>query len=144
MTNQVASQITCFCCGVCCAKYQAQITLAEADRICENLALTRREFIDKYTDPRWPGVDNFLARHVNGACVFLDWHADRKYGLCRIHGFKPRLCSDWEANTSKFECRLGLEKNWNLKLADDGSTVGSSGNKHLFQVFINSITQKEN
>jgi Fe-S-cluster containining protein len=142
MTGQTVS-IACFCCGVCCSKYQAQMTLAEARSIAARLAIPWQEFVDRYLDSRWPGVDTFLARHVNGACVFFDWQVDSNCGFCRIHSYKPKPCSDWEANTSKMECRQGLKKLWNLELADDGSIIGSEDKKHHFQMFLNSITQKE-
>jgi len=142
MTGQVV-RIACFYCGVCCSKYQAQITLAEARCIATKLSLTWQEFVDRYLDPRWPGVDTFLTRHVDGACVFLDWHNGRQYGFCRIHSYKPKLCSDWEANTSKIECRRGLKNLWDLELADDGSVLGSEDKKHRFQMFLDAITQKE-
>jgi Fe-S-cluster containining protein len=143
MTGQDVSGIVCFCCGVCCSKYQAQMTLAEVQNIAEKLSLSWQEFADKYLDPRWPGVNTFLARHENGACVFFDWHSDRKFGFCRIHSYKPKPCSDWEANTSKIECRQGLKNLWNLELADDGSVIGSEEIKYRFEKFLDSINQKE-
>jgi hypothetical protein len=120
------------------------MTLAEAKAIALRLSVSWQEFVADYLDPRWPGKDTFLARHMEGKCVFLDMAADSKFGLCRIHTFKPRPCIDWQAGAEKKECQQGLLRYWNLKIGEDGTMRGSQPALNNFQTFIESMTRRKN
>lgn len=98
---------TCFRCGICCMKYQVRLTTTEAGVLARNLGLSLPEFIDNYTDPRWPGNDTYLLKHENGACVFLQSEGNQIITSCRIHNFRPQDCRNWIAGWDKPECRKG-------------------------------------
>jgi Fe-S-cluster containining protein len=110
------NQISCICCGTCCSKYQARLSLPEARRTAANLEIEWDQFLIKYTDSRWPGTESFLIRHVNGACMFLQSSNNKKQKLCLIHAFKPECCKEWAAGIDKPECRQGLETVWGFEV----------------------------
>lgn len=47
------SMIMCFCCGVCCTKYQVRLSLTEARRIADEMGLAFDEWLDRYVDKFW-------------------------------------------------------------------------------------------
>jgi Fe-S-cluster containining protein len=105
-----ASQFVCLCCGTCCKRYQARISIAEANSIAYNLNLPADQFINDYTDHRWPGTQSYLIRQVNSACIFLKPSEDAALMLCSIHPFKPDCCLAWQAGADREECQEGLSK----------------------------------
>ncbi|MDV2990192.1 MAG: YkgJ family cysteine cluster protein [Dehalogenimonas sp.] len=125
MTVQ-SSEITCFCCGVCCAKYQVQMPLAEAQAIATRLGLTWEEFERDYLDPAWPGVRTVIARHTGGRCVFLEPQPGGRVFFCRIQPFKPAACIDWQADLAKGDCQAGLERYWQLGVDAESRLTGTA------------------
>ena len=109
-SSQQSSDFVCLCCGTCCSRYQPRISLAEVDTIASNLNFTTDQFIEQYTDQRWPGTQSFLIKHVNSACVFLKPSENGQLKICSIHAFKPACCLDWQAGADRQECQEGLSK----------------------------------
>ena len=131
--------MTCFCCGVCCSKYQVQMPLDEAHFIAEKLGIDWDSFYEQYIDPSWPGVTTLLLRHQDGHCVFLERQTDERVFFCRIHSFKPVSCIDWHADLSKQDCQNGLLRFWNLKVAPGGLFEGTDAAKKSFTVFLSRL-----
>lgn len=100
----------CSRCGVCCTKYQVRLGLAEAQHIAYKLGIGWDEWLNLYTDRRWPGTASFLLRHCNGACVFLEQTKVHNVTLCLIQSFKPSACRDWMPSLYQHDCREGLIK----------------------------------
>ena len=86
-------------------KYQVQITVDDAGLLAEKLGIEKRDFIAEYTDPRWPGINSYLIRHTEGACIFLQ--RGDAITSCRIHAFRPQSCREWQPGTDKPECNEG-------------------------------------
>jgi uncharacterized protein len=137
--EQGDSNIACFCCGVCCASFQAYLTLPEAREIAQRLVLSDNEFREKYTDKRWPGTDSYLLQHRVGACIFLEQAAGSKARLCAIHAYKPDCCRRWTAGVGQKECRQGLFRDWGLTVDKNGKPDGSPEAIQCFQVFLDSL-----
>lgn len=134
---EVASaQSVCFCCGVCCAKYQPRLDLAEARRIANALGLKLEEFLKNYADKRWPGTKSFLLRKRCGSCIFLKKMPNRKEALCLIHPFRPSSCREWVAGLHQRECQEGLAKCWGLTVGEDGYLAGSARRMKRFERFL--------
>jgi len=130
----------CICCGTCCIKFQPRLELEEAKRISNELGLTLQEFLTRFTDPRWPGTQSYLVRHVNSSCIFLKPSEDNKQHLCSIHNIKPSCCIEWKAGMADHqECRQGLKRIWNLDLDADGKIKGSQDDISKLQFYLNSI-----
>lgn len=110
----------CFCCGVCCARYQVRMTREEAEHIARELGLVWDSFRRDYLDASWPGHHTFLARHTDQGCVFLEPQPDGRAFFCRIQPFKPADCRAWQASLVKDDCREGLRHYWNLETDDRG------------------------
>jgi len=123
--GQVEPLIACFRCGICCAEYQVNISLAEGQRIADRLELVWEEFLNRYVDKSWPGIKNFLLRKHNGACVFLERVKGSKVTRCRIHAFRPSSCMDWEPSLYRRECQKGLANYWGLAVSPAGSIEGT-------------------
>ena len=119
--------LTCFCCGVCCSKYQVQMTTNEAHNIADRLGIEWERFESEYVDNSWPGVRTLLLRHRSGHCVFLEPQAGGKVFFCRVHKFKPGSCIDWNADLDKKDCREGLVKYWKLAVDAKGEIIGEAG-----------------
>ena len=134
----------CFMCGECCGYYQASLTLAEARVICNQLGLTWEEFVNRYTDRRWPGTTNFLLVHKGGACVFLERLAGQPPGKCAIHPFKPLSCSDFSPGTGRKECQAGLKQHWNLGMDEQGRFTGKPADIKRFEVFLDGLENRIN
>jgi len=117
------SNFPCFCCGICCSKYQVQLTLPDVKRMAESLNMDFHEFENTYIDPRWFGEISFLLRRDSAACVFLKSTDSGLFSLCTIHSFKPSSCHEWLPGLYRRECQEGLCKYW-------GITVDSSGKLH--------------
>ena len=128
--------LTCFCCGVCCSKYQVQMPLEEAYRIAATMGIGWEEFQEEYLDPTWPGIRTVLAKHNGDGCVFLVRQPDERVFFCRIQSFKPASCIEWQAGLSKQDCRDGLAQHWKLNVNSEGSIQGSDTDMGAFQVLL--------
>ncbi len=106
----------CFRCGLCCARYQAQLDMAEAQRIAAGLGLNLKDFIQRYADPRWHDAETILLRHENGECVFLERLESGKEAFCKIPSIKPAICREFPANLNQKVCWEGLAKYWDLTI----------------------------
>lgn len=135
--------ISCFRCGICCTKYQVNLSLVEAQNISGELGLTRDKFLAEYVDPRWPGTYSFLLRHVNGACIFFRQAAGCKEATCIIHSFKPASCIDWMPGLHKRECQEGLAKYWALTVDSSGKLKGDEERIKHFQSFLQLLRNSE-
>ncbi len=131
--------ITCFCCGVCCSKYQVQMTINEAHNIADKLGIDWDKFEAEYIDNSWPGVRTVLLRHSGGHCVFLERQADERVFFCRIQPFKPRSCTEWNADLDKKDCREGLSRYWNLAAGAEGGIEGTTPDVEAFNAFLSSL-----
>jgi len=102
--------IPCLRCGVCCTKYQARLEITEARYIAGKLGFGWDEWLDLYTDKRWPGTDSFLLSHCNGRCIFLEQTEVDNVTLCRIQSIKPLSCREWTPGLHQRDCQEGLIK----------------------------------
>jgi Fe-S-cluster containining protein len=123
--DDTVSPYPCFCCGVCCARYQVRMTRDEAELIARELGLDWADFFREYLDPAWPSHHTFLARHNERGCVFLEPQSDSRVFFCRIQPFKPADCRDWQASLDKDDCRQGLKELWGLEPDDRGNITGN-------------------
>jgi uncharacterized protein len=109
-----SNDFVCLCCGTCCSIYQPRISLDEVHIIAGKLNLSVSQFVEQYTDRRWPGTQSYLIRHVNSACVFLKPSLDNRLKLCSIHDFKPICCLEWQASSDRRECQTGINQQKNF------------------------------
>jgi Fe-S-cluster containining protein len=128
--------LTCFCCGVCCSKYQVQMTIDEAHKIANKLRIDWEKFEEDYLDNSWPGVRTVLLRHKDGHCLFLQPQPDGKVFFCRVHQFKPESCIQWNADLNKKDCREGLSKYWKLHVDEEGKIAGEAGDVEAFDTLL--------
>lgn len=131
--------IPCFRCGVCCTMYQVRLSLLEARRIASVMNLTWQEFLDQYTDPRWPGSESFLLCQRNGACVFLEHVEGSAKTSCLIHAMRPSSCCEWLPGLHRRECQEGLAKYWELAVSASGELQGSRDAIEHFKTFLKSL-----
>jgi Fe-S-cluster containining protein len=104
--------------------------------IAAKLGVTREEFIDKYTDRRWPGINDFLIRQDGFGCIFLKQSASNKQKLCQIHIFKPQCCLDWQFGKQRQECQEGLRNIWGLTLDSNGNLCGPREKLREFKQYL--------
>ena len=116
----------CFCCGVCCSKYQVQMTVNEAHNIADKLDIEWEEFQTEYLDGAWPGTRTVLLRHRDGHCAFLEPQPDKRVFFCRIQRFKPESCIQWNADADKKDCQEGLKTFWGLGFDEEGKFKGDA------------------
>lgn len=135
--------LPCFCCGVCCRDFQAQMTVAEAEHIADRLGIGFDDFKLQYLDPRWPGVKTLLAKAVNGQCIFLRQGRDEKEWLCGIHGFKPLPCIEWQAGFEKKQCQKGLKQYWRLDMDAAGDINGDPEDIEKFNKYLDIVTRED-
>jgi len=128
--------VTCFRCGVCCVKYQVNVSLIEARHIADELGLDRDKFVELYTDPRWPGTNSLLLRRDDGGCIFFRPSDGGREGSCTIHAFRPDSCRDWTPGLYRPECRDGLAKYWGLAVDSRGNPAGDEERIKCFQSFL--------
>jgi uncharacterized protein len=140
ITKEGDTVFPCFCCGVCCTDYQPHLDLAESTTIAGHLGIDLQQFLNDYTDPRWPGTETHLLRHEDGMCLFLEQKEGKARWLCRIHAFKPEACRQWAAGPEKKECRKGLNRYWGLSLDDSGKLTGPEKNLDVFRLFLRNLT----
>lgn len=131
--------ITCFRCGVCCTRYQVNLSFGEARNIADKLKIEWDKFINEYTDHRWPGTSTFLLKHKTGACIFLSKTRDGTDETCRIHSFKPSSCIYWTSGIFRKECQEGLVKYWDLTVSVEGELQGQQKQLESFQTFLQSL-----
>jgi Fe-S-cluster containining protein len=129
----------CFHCGVCCSRYQARLDLDEAQQLAAQMGIPREQWIEQYTDPKWPGKNSFLIKHIDGACIFLKRSPDGKEALCSIHAIKPAVCRSWHSELRNLECQEGLEKNWGLSIYPPGRIDGPQDKLEEFYRFLESL-----
>ena len=143
MNELIATQengyFPCFRCGMCCVVYQVSLSLGEARRIADELAVTWDEFKLRYLDDRWPGTDSFLVRQTSSGCVFLEREGP-VLTSCRIHRFRPSSCRDWTPGTYRRECKEGL-KLWGLHMSEEGEIKGPEETLARFRAFLQSLEQ---
>jgi Fe-S-cluster containining protein len=113
--------------------------MRESQLIADHLGLSLQQFFDECTDPRWPGTDTHLLRHVDGGCLFLERKEGKAKWLCRIHAFKPDACLQWAAGLEKKECRKGLSLYWGLSADDSGNLTGSPEDLKNFHIFLKTL-----
>ena len=140
--GQQESLIECFRCGICCSRYQVRLSLAEVQHIADELAISREEFVEKYTDYRWPSTKSFLVRQNRGACIFLRHDTDGNITSCLIHTFRPASCRKWKPSQYQTECQEGLYKYWGLKVSPDGKIKGNKSSIQRFQAFLKSLKHR--
>lgn len=103
----VESPIECFRCGICCVRYQANLTDKDIQVLAENLGLSRDDLISKYVQTT---VVGYLLRHEKHGCVFLKWENGEARASCAVHSFRPECCRAWAAGLSRPECKEGLAR----------------------------------
>ena len=99
--------IECFRCGVCCLRYQPQLSPDEIETIAGELGLSPSDFLARYAQFTNVG---YLIRQSERGCVFLTWEEDGTRANCNIHPFRPESCRSWTASLSRDECREGLAR----------------------------------
>jgi hypothetical protein len=127
--------IPCLRCGVCCTKYQVQLDLIEARRICHGLGLSWYTFLGNYIEPHWTRADSFLLRQQDGVCVFLKRTNEPYRTTCLIHAWKPSACREWTPSLYRRECQEGLLRCWGLIVTPQGEIQGSDERIRHFQLF---------
>ena len=138
-TGQVGPLIECFRCGICCTKYQVNLSLAEGQRIADELGFVWEEFLSRYVDKSWPGIKNFLLRKRNGACVFLERIEDSNVTHCLIYHIRPSSCIDWAPSLCRRECQKGLTSYWGLAVNLSGHLEGSTQKVREFCALLKSL-----
>jgi Fe-S-cluster containining protein len=131
--------IPCFRCGVCCKKYHARLSLAEAREIANRLGIAWAEFSETYLENRWPDAQSFTVGHRNGSCMFLRDNDGFK-SSCAIHAFKPLSCREWNPSLFRKECQEGLRRNWGLSVSPSGRLEGADDNLRDFRLFLQSLS----
>jgi len=136
--NEGLASIPCFCCGICCTKYQVRLSLVEGRRINDRLGLLWDDFISRYIDQYWPEAETFFLHRENGKCVFLGDEEDNHMRRCLIHPFKPSACKEWNPSFYRSECQEGLAKYWGLRVSSSGKLKGPEQNLRDFNSFVES------
>ena len=95
----------CFCCGICCTRYQPQLAPEEVETIAEELRLTNEDFLARYAQFTNIG---YLLRQSEKGCIFLSWEKGETRAICSIYPLRPEACRHWVADLSRPECREGL------------------------------------
>lgn len=108
--DEIEPAFRCFCCGVCCSKYQVQMTIGEAHRIAEKLRIEWDTFESGYLDNAWPGVKTVLLRHSGGHCVFLEPQPGDRTFFCRIQKFKRLHASNGMPTPIKKTAAMGWQR----------------------------------
>lgn len=131
--------ILCLRCGMCCIRYQVQLDLIEARRICDGLGLSWYTFLGNYVEPHWMLANSFLLRQQDGVCVFLKHTNEPHRTICLIHAWKPSACREWTPSLYRRECQEGLLKHWGLTVTPEGELQGSDEKIQRFQLFMESL-----
>ncbi len=123
----------CLRCGTCCQKYQPRLSAGESARLAAALGISAEQFLERFTDHRWPGTQSFLLSQKDGACIFLT--RSRGQSLCGIHPIKPQCCRDWVPDILKPECQAGLEKRFRLTVDAQGRLQGQARDRAKFKKY---------
>ncbi len=134
------TDVPCLRCGTCCRKYQPWLTAAEISILATYLGDGIDQFIDKYTDRRWPGTQSFLISQRNGACLFLQDEPSGRQSLCGIHTVKPACCRAWNAGLYRPECQYGLKTIFGLEVDRQGCISGPPDLIRAFEAAIKGLT----
>jgi len=103
------SEIECFRCGVCCARYRPKVTLKEIKRIARKLGMSTDAFSSAYVRAV-PTKEAYILQNSADTCPFLRWDERGAEATCSIHAFRPAACRNWVPTLSRPECREGLAK----------------------------------
>ena len=128
----------CFMCGVCCRVFRVVVNIEEGNQLAKGLGLDWNTFKEEYLEQYYVATDRFLIKQTDGNCIFLN-QVNPRQAICSINDFKPTSCLEWQADTSKPECRTGLKHVWNLDISQDGIIKGAEADVSNFDLFINSI-----
>lgn len=101
------SVIPCHRCGICCERWQARVTHADARRLAAYLGISADSLLATYTVPYPLDDATRLLRHDANGCVFLRRDADGR-SACTVHPARPEVCETWTASLARRECRDGL------------------------------------
>ncbi len=143
-TLQEETPFPCFRCGICCTKYHVHVSDIEAHRITDELGITWEEWLDKYTEKRWPRCDSYLLyRNEDGACIFLDQVPGGKISRCRIHPFRPSSCCEWSPGLYRPECQEGLTRFWELTVNEKGTIAGTREKLADFSAFLKLLSSPD-
>jgi len=105
--GEMRPSIECFCCGICCTRYQPQLPPEEAEIIAKRLGMSTEDFLSRYAQLTNVG---YLLRQSEKGCIFLIWEEDGARASCRIYPFRPEACQNWVPSLSRPECRDGLTR----------------------------------
>jgi Fe-S-cluster containining protein len=133
------TEISCLRCGVCCRKYQPRLTADEITQLALQFGVSFPEFINQFTDHRWPGTQSFLLRQQNDACLFLEAPVKNRASMCHIQTFKPSCCRSWNADLNKPECQEGLKNRFNLVVDSRGRISGDQVDLEKFEKYVDSL-----
>jgi uncharacterized protein len=103
------SEIECFRCGVCCARYRPKVTPKDMERIARKLRISKDEFMSTYVRAV-PTKEAYILQNSADTCPFLHWQEEGAKAACSIHAFRPEACRKWTPSLSRPECREGLAK----------------------------------
>jgi Fe-S-cluster containining protein len=103
------SQIGCFRCGICCARYRPKVTLKEMGRIARKLGMSIEAFMSTYVRAV-PTKEAYILQNSADTCPFLRWDEKGAKAACSIHALRPKACRNWVPSLSRPECREGLAK----------------------------------
>ena len=103
------TEIECFRCGVCCARYRPKVTPKEIERIARKLGMSKDAFSSTYVRAV-PTKEAHILQNSADTCPFLRWVAKGAEAACSIHAFRPEACRKWTPSLSRPECREGLAK----------------------------------
>ena len=128
----------CFMCGICCQKFRVVLDMKEGNHIAKKMGMDWDNFKANYLEKYYVATDRFLIRQIDDNCIFLKKTNNQK-AICRINDFKPVSCLEWQADTSKPECKTGLKKIWNLDISANGIIKGTEADVRNFDLFVNTI-----
>ena len=103
------SEIECFRCGGCCARYRPKVTPKEIKRIARKLGMSIDAFTSAYVRTV-PLKEAYILQNASDICPFLRWDEKGAEATCSIHAFRPEACRNWMPSLSRPECREGLAK----------------------------------
>jgi len=134
------SQLTCFCCGLCC-HYRVFISLEEAQCIAADQNLPLEAFLDLVNEHYWFGQESFLIQQREGFCVFLEGKEGTGARFCRIHHVKPSVCREWAPTFHRPECQQGLAIYWRLTMDEaNGIIQGPEEQVQQFNSFMEKLS----
>ncbi len=99
--------IECFCCGICCTRYQPPLIPEEVETIAGGLGLSAEDFLSRYAQLTNVG---YLLRQSERKCIFLSWEEGGAKASCSIYSFRPEACRNWVPSLSRPECQAGLAR----------------------------------